>query len=476
MSRPSGGTSDLAAAEIQVLNGAELEHASDGTLDIRTPAAMWSYALIIELAGAGGDATDAVGVWAAVDIEVLTASGGLFLTDATAERPLSAETVLDSTGGRRTVRLLAGSPAATHLCVRTGVAGPARLRISGLRSCLRRRFDVTGVLESAMPALLRSANAEGLDIIAGLLSRELGRPVTTEEIGALECTRRPIPVPYATTWSDTLGQVITKATADLVALLPTYDSSKMDARTGFLGPEYFEKFLRQSTIRVYQLVDQLREFGLARGSVLEIGSLCGQFVLPLQRLGFDTTAVDRYRAYDGAYAGYTDYLRRAGVTVVETDRTDERAVTGALGQYDAVIAMAVIEHIPHTPRDFVQSLASHVRPGGLLVLDTPNIARYWNRRRLAEGGSIHPPIEHQFYAPEPFEGHHREYTRDEMMWILAQVDCQDVRSRLFDYNPFQFDELWTEHIEALLARLVDPTLADTILVAGRVVDAASSSR
>ena len=52
--------------------------------------------------------------------------------------------------------------------------------------------------------------------------------------------------------------------------------------------------------------------------------------------------------------------------------------------------------------------------------------------------------------------------------MLEQAGCQDIRTRLFDYNLLQFADLWPDHLDALLAMTVDPTLADTILVSGSV--------
>jgi 2-polyprenyl-3-methyl-5-hydroxy-6-metoxy-1,4-benzoquinol methylase len=242
----------------------------------------------------------------------------------------------------------------------------------------------------------------------------------------------------------------------------------MDPRDGYLGREHYARYLRQSTIRVYHLIEQLRALGVTGGTVLDIGSLFGQFAIPLQRLGFEVTAVDRYLAYEGAFDGYTQFMRREGVRVIETDRTDESARIGALGSFDVVICMAVIEHIPHTPRALLNTLASHVTSGGVLALDTPNIASYWNRKHLADGRSIHQPIENQFFSAVPYEGHHREYTANEMEWMLRQVGAQGIRTSRFDYNVLQFDELSREHVDALLAISIDPTLADTILVAGIV--------
>jgi hypothetical protein len=77
-------------------------------------------------------------------------------------------------------------------------------------------------------------------------------------------------------------------------------------------------------------------------------------------------------------------------------------------------------------------------------------------------------VEDLFFADIPYEGHHREYTAAEMKWMLERMGCRDVRTTLFDYNLLQFAELSVEHIDALLAIAVDPTLADTVLAKGVV--------
>jgi hypothetical protein len=180
------------------------------------------------------------------------------------------------------------------------------------------------------------------------------------------------------------------------------------------------------------------------------------------------TLVDRYRSQNGAFDGYVKYFRDLGLHVVEAERSTEASMTAALGRFDAVISMAVVEHIPHTPREFLRMLASHVHPDGLLAIDTPNIARFWNRRRLSEGLSIHQDLPTQFYCDIPYEGHHREYTAAEVAWILEQIGCRDVRTVPYEYNLLEFAEIGGDHLEALLTIAVDATNADMILALGRV--------
>jgi 2-polyprenyl-3-methyl-5-hydroxy-6-metoxy-1,4-benzoquinol methylase len=447
----------------QALNGALVGSVASGALGIETPAAPWAYALAIELAQAPRH--DAVDLCVVVDVEVLKGEAGFLLVDA-AGRPIAEEKRVDQFAGRTCVTLTA-DPTASQLYIRSGAAGSSSLRLSSIQSWHRGEYDITPIIVDVLPALLRQPGAPALQVIADAMSSTVGHAVAPQEIGKLTCALPTLEVPFDRMWSDADGTIVMRGLAELTGLLGTYDATRMDSRAGYLGRDYYAKFLRQSTIRTYHLIRKLQSLGITTGSILEIGSLMGQFVLPLQYLGYKTTAVDRYSAYDGAFSGYVRHLRAAGVTVVETDREDEQRKIAALGQFDAVISMAVIEHVPHTPKRFLETLMAHVRPDGALVLDTPNIARYWNRKRLAGGRSVHPAIEDQFYASEPFEGHHREYTAAEMIWMLQQVGCRDVRADWFDYNLIQFQQLTSDHIHALLAMTVDPSLADTVLVAGR---------
>jgi 2-polyprenyl-3-methyl-5-hydroxy-6-metoxy-1,4-benzoquinol methylase len=329
-----------------------------------------------------------------------------------------------------------------------------------------RVVDVTDVIDEVVPTILKSPGRPALEAIVRALSQR-GRPIAVEEIGALAC-RRSVPSAFDRVFEGPLGRAVLEETMRLIALLPTYDPSRLDTHNAAFSREFYGNYLRQSAIRVLRLVEGLRDAGMTHGTVFEVGSLFGQFGSTLARLGYDVTVIDRYRSQNGAFDGYVRYLRDLGVNVVEAERDNEAELTAALGRYDAVISMAVLEHIPHTPREFLRTLVSHVRPGGWLALDTPNITRYWNRRNLSSGLSIHQDLKVQFACDVPYEGHHREYTAAEVAWMLEQSGCTDIRTMLFEYNLLQFDELSGDHLDALLKMAVDPSYADLILTVARV--------
>jgi SAM-dependent methyltransferase len=222
--------------------------------------------------------------------------------------------------------------------------------------------------------------------------------------------------------------------------------------------------------------DVVARRGLERGAVLEWGSWFGSFALPLQRLGYDVTAGDCYASWGAAFDAHTQLLARDGVRVVATERGTETDALDRLGRFDVVFAGAVIEHLPHTPRLLLEALRARVRPGGLLVVDTPNLTRYWNRRLMEEGSSVFQAIDEQFGCEPPWEGHHREYTAQELVWMFQRLGCHDVEAEFLDYNLLQFRELSDEHLACLATLLSDPSQADTVLVSGVVNDASRNDQ
>jgi 2-polyprenyl-3-methyl-5-hydroxy-6-metoxy-1,4-benzoquinol methylase len=283
-----------------------------------------------------------------------------------------------------------------------------------------------------------------------------------------------IDIPHDRLWQSPAEQCAERTARDLIALLDTYRPESHANHIAYLDREYFSKYLYMNVTRVAHLHAALLRKGLSGGTVLEVGSYFGSFSLALQRLGYQVTAVDRYGSYGDGFAAYTGLMAREGVRVVATRREDERDVIASLGRFDCVLSAAVVEHIPHTPREFLRLLTARARPGGLLCLDTPNLARWWNRVRLSQGETVFQDLKAQYHCEIPYEGHHREYTGAEMVWLMGQVGCADVELTYFDYNMFQFRAIDRPHIECLLQLLKDPSLCDTILVCGRLTDPAPS--
>ncbi len=122
-------------------------------------------------------------------------------------------------------------------------------------------------------------------------------------------------------------------------------------------------FIREAIDRHWGMRESLRP--MAGRSALDVGCGAGLLCEPLARLGAAVTGVDAAPENIAAAAAHAE---GAGLEV--------RYIAGevgelALGQFDLVTSMEVIEHVADK-RAFVAALADRLAPDGLLVLSTPN--------------------------------------------------------------------------------------------------------
>ena len=104
---------------------------------------------------------------------------------------------------------------------------------------------------------------------------------------------------------------------------------------------------------------------LAGKRALDVGCGAGLLCEPLARLGAAVTGVD---AAAENVAAARDHAAGAGLAI---DYRAGELASLALGRFDLVTCMEVLEHVADKPA-FVAALAGSLSPGGLLILSTPN--------------------------------------------------------------------------------------------------------
>ena len=104
---------------------------------------------------------------------------------------------------------------------------------------------------------------------------------------------------------------------------------------------------------------------LAGRRVLDVGCGAGLLCEPLARLGGDVTGVD---AAPENIAAAKAHAKASGLDI---DYHAGELMAHGLGIFDMVTAMEVIEHVAD-PAVFLAQLVAHIKPGGLLLLSTPN--------------------------------------------------------------------------------------------------------
>ena len=95
---------------------------------------------------------------------------------------------------------------------------------------------------------------------------------------------------------------------------------------------------------------------------------------------------------------------------LDLNRAGDPSAPAGDGSYDAIVMGEVIEHLHTAPSIVLRYLAGWLRPGGVLVLQTPNAVALHKRLRMIAGRNPLEPIRESSDNP----GHFHEYTHGEL--------------------------------------------------------------
>ncbi|MEM9777822.1 MAG: class I SAM-dependent methyltransferase [Chloroflexota bacterium] len=192
------------------------------------------------------------------------------------------------------------------------------------------------------------------------------------------------------------------------------------------------------------------------GKLLEIGPSPYQFSL----------LVDKYTKYEASYVDYFDFLPSdTGTAQMVSDdgevinfpfhnlniETDELPLKD--GSFDCVALCEVIEHLTDDPLGVVLKLKRLLKPGGLFVLTTPNVASLSHTNNLLHGQNIY----HAYSGFGIYDRHNREYTPRELVKLLehAGFEVEQVKtSNITATNAADFAH-WSAQAGALQSRITD---------------------
>lgn len=160
---------------------------------------------------------------------------------------------------------------------------------------------------------------------------------------------------------------------------------------------------------------------LAGKRALDVGCGAGLLCEPLARLGAAVTGVDAAAENVAAARGHA-----AGAGLAIDYRTGELSAL-ALGQFDLVTSMEVLEHVADKPA-FVAALAASLAPGGLLILSTPN--RTPQSRLLLVGAA-------ELVGAIPRGTHHWDdfVTPDELRVLLTEAGLRMGEAKGIAWSP-----------------------------------------
>ncbi len=197
-------------------------------------------------------------------------------------------------------------------------------------------------------------------------------------------------------------------------------------------------------------------------NVLDVGSAPGHVSTGLHLMGFHVEGVNLNEEWNKFYPS-PEWVERLGV---KTHDFEKAPLPWGGESFDAVFFCEVLEHIAvKNPAEVLTDLKRLLKPGGSLILSTPNICNVSNLYALLKGRNVMWDGD-IFYGS--YDRHNREYTPAEVLAVLEEAGFS--KPQIFGWN---CDSNWRscagEWPYHIIAKMGDrhPLLLNTIVALAR---------
>ena len=179
----------------------------------------------------------------------------------------------------------------------------------------------------------------------------------------------------------------------------------------------------------------------AGSRVLDVAAAQGNFTVALAERGYDVTWNDLR-----SDLVYVELKREHGVVRYAPGNVFDLEIERP---FDAVLATEIIEHVAH-PEAFLAGLAALTRPGGVIVVTTPNGA-YMRHHHPRFSDCPDPSVYESVQFKPNADGHIFLLHPDEIAPLAASAGLEVDELRLFA-NPLTSGHLGTERVLRVLPR------------------------
>ena len=162
--------------------------------------------------------------------------------------------------------------------------------------------------------------------------------------------------------------------------------------------------------------------------VLDMGAGRCAKACVLAALGFHVTAYDDLldpHLTDDDRRDVRELCDRFGVKLHVSDYAEPRPFVAE--SFEMVMLHDVLEHLHDSPRILLNELIGYLVTGGALFVTVPNAANLRKRIDLLRGRTNLPRFDHYFWHPNPWRGHVREYVRDDLERLTANLGLELVQ-------------------------------------------------
>jgi 2-polyprenyl-3-methyl-5-hydroxy-6-metoxy-1,4-benzoquinol methylase len=158
-----------------------------------------------------------------------------------------------------------------------------------------------------------------------------------------------------------------------------FNDAEQELLREFVWNEWFTgTYWPENRIRVQFMMEMLMGRWVKGHRALEVGCANGYVAYLLSVLGYNVDAVDAYED-----ERRVELFKKGGVRYWETNLNEVEPLTNIpADSYEVVLLGEVFEHILNQPAGLLRNSLRILRPGGMIILTTPNPSTFMNAVRV----------------------------------------------------------------------------------------------
>lgn len=187
-------------------------------------------------------------------------------------------------------------------------------------------------------------------------------------------------------------------------------------------PENMLGYIYQYRKRRDSVLSMIRDYVPQGGAILDVAAAQGNFTLALAESGYNVT-------WNDLREELADYLKmkyEKGVVHYAPGNIFDLKFSG---KFDAVLITEVIEHVAH-PDDFLKKISDLVKPGGYIVMSTPNGAYFLNKLPKFTEHEDPSIFESEQFKPNA-DGHIFLLHPEEISWFTGKINMSLQKLELY---------------------------------------------
>ncbi len=213
------------------------------------------------------------------------------------------------------------------------------------------------------------------------------------------------------------------------AAVEEWVNHKMPGEPPFLteNRDAYVKHHLDRCVRALNLIPVLER----RGRLLELGSGLYFMTFLMRRIcDYDLDLVQYWERPNGRYETVLED-RKTGARLIlpfEHFNAEQNSFPYPDSAFDVVVVCEIIEHLYGNPVHMLAECHRILRPGGTVVVTTPNVLRWFNVSKLIAGKNIYD----KYTQESPGARHPREYTPEELRALFEGMGYRVVQIETHD--------------------------------------------